>query len=673
MCGIAGILSLNKSPIAADAIKKMCDVISYRGPDDAGYALFSMKEDSHGRANKWLELTDNNFKHKNVHLAPIQSDYAKQEIASNDWHLVFGHRRLAIIDLTVKAHQPMSDSRKRVWLIFNGEIYNFLELRGELEAKGYSFSSKSDTEVIIFSYLAWGIDCIRKFNGMFAFALWDNDTNKLFLARDRYGIKPLYYTLTEGTLTFASEIKAILNSTTFTNPQVNSQVLNEYFTFQNVFTDRTLFKGIMVLPPGSFMEVDINRNPQEISQIHQYWDYKFSDNSFNLSEAETTEEIRRLFIQSVKREIVSDVPLGSYLSGGMDTGSITALVRKYLGRISTFTCGFDLTSASGLELGFDERKFAEIMANELKTEHYEVVLHAGDMEAVMPELIWHLEDLRLGQCYPNYYVARLAGKFVRVVLSGAGGDELFAGYPWRYYRGINAKNRDDYLKRYYEYWQRLVTDEEKKDFFRPEIYHEIENSDTFNIFRSVFDAGGLDPKNNDDYVNASLYFEIKTFLRGLFIVEDKVSMAQSLETRLPFLDNDLVDFAMKIPPRMKLNNLNEIIKMDEDEPGKLRKYYQMTLDGKNVLRKSMQGLVPGEILKREKQGFSAPDASWFRGESIEYIRSLLYDPEARIYQFLNPNFVRKKFEEHTAGKINHRLLIWSLLSFEWWLRQFVMK
>lgn len=672
MCGITGILSLNKSPIEAGAIKKMCDILSYRGPDDAGYALFSIKQDSQGPANLWLELTDDNFKHKNINLAPIESDYARQEIAGNKWHLALGHRRLAIIDLSAKAHQPMSDSRKKIWIVYNGEVFNFLEIKAELEKKGYSFSSRSDTEVIIYSYMEWGIDCVRRFNGMFAFALWDNESNKLFLARDRFGIKPLYYRSKNGVFTFASEIKAILASVQHEPAEVDLPALNEYFTFQNVFSDRTLFKDIKVLPPGNFIEIDLNLNAQEPIRADQYWDYRFSTGqSYHLSEEETVEEIRRLFTQSVKRQLVSDVPLGSYLSGGMDTGSITALVRKQLGRISTFTCGFDLSSASGLELGFDERKFAEIMANQLKTEHYEVVLHAGDMEAVMPELIWHLEDLRLGQCYPNYYVSRLAGKFVRVVLSGGGGDELFGGYPWRYYRGINARDRDDYLKRYYEYWQRLVTDEEKKELFRPEICSEMESGEVFNAFRSIFDAGALDPTTNEEYINASLYFEIKTFLHGLFIVEDKISMAQSLETRLPFLDNDLVDFAMKIPPGLKLNNLNKIIKMDEDEPGKLRKYYQMTRDGKNILRKSMQGLIPDEILAREKQGFSAPDASWFRGESIEYIKRMLCDPRARIYQFLNPVFVNKKIEEHTAGKLNHRLLIWSFLSFEWWLKTFV--
>jgi asparagine synthase (glutamine-hydrolysing) len=670
MCGIAGVLSLDNRPIETSAIKRMCDVISHRGPDDAGYAFFSCGDNAKNTASVWLELTEEEFKHQNVHLAPIESDFARQELAGNSWHLALGHRRLAVIDLTVKGHQPMSDNQKTVWLVYNGEIYNFPELKAELEKKGHAFASKSDTEVIIYSYLEWGIECIRKFNGMFAFALWDNEKNRLFLARDRYGIKPLYYSLKDGTLTFASEIKAMLQTPYHARPQVDLQVLNEYFTFQNTFTDNTLFKDVKTLMPGRFMEVPANDNEQDSIQVHQYWDYKFAHENFRLSEMETAEEIRRLFIQSVKRELVSDVPLGSYLSGGMDTGSITALVRQNLGRISTFTCGFDLTSASGLELGFDERKFAEIMANQFKTEHYEVVLHAGDMEQVMPELIWHLEDLRLGQCYPNFYVSRLAGKFVRVVLSGGGGDELFGGYPWRYYRGINAISKDDYLKRYYNYWQRLISDDEKKQFFRPEIYREM-NTDTFRIFRLIFDTADLDPKNNDEYVNASLYFEIKTFLHGVFVVEDKVSMAQSLETRLPFLDNDLVEFAMKIPPRMKLNNLDKTIKMDEDEPGKLRKYFQTTGDGKNILRKAMQGIIPSEILEREKHGFSAPDASWFRGESIEYLKRMLCNSKARIYQFLNYDFVRAKIEEHASGKINHRLLIWSLLSFEWWLRQYL--
>jgi len=669
MCGIAGILSVNKEPIEPYAIKKMADIVAYRGPDDAGYALFSMRNNRREPANLWLELTDDNFKHKNVHLAPIESDYARQEIEANHWHLALGHRRLAIIDLTPRAHQPMSDRGKRVWVIHNGEIYNFKDLRAELEKVGYTFNSTSDTEVIIYSYLEWGIECIHKFNGMFAFALWDNEKNKLFLVRDRFGVKPLYYCFKDGILIFASEIKSILQSG-YAEVEVDLAALNEYFTFQNIFTDRTLFKDIKILLPGSFIEVAPNSEPKNALQIHKYWDYDFSTN-LNLSEAETAEELLHLFTQSVTRQLVSDVPVGSYLSGGMDTGSITAIAKKYFGRISTFTCGFDLSSASGMELYCDERKYSETLANLLKTEHYEVVLHAGDMEQIMPELIWHLEDLRVGQCYPNYYAARLAGKFVKVVLSGGGGDELFGGYPWRYYRCINPTSRDDYMSRYYEYWQRLVTDEDKKSLFRGEVYQGLNDYSTYEVFSSVFDDNKIVPQSNEDYINQSMYFEIKTFLHGLFVIEDKISMAHSLETRVPFMDNDLVDFALKIPVRFKLNKLELITWMDENEIAKLRKYFQTSSDGKNILRKSMQGLIPPEMLEREKQGFMAPDASWFRGESIDYIKRLLLNPKARIYDYLNPAYVQKRLDEHASGKFNHRLFIWSLLSFEWWLRQFM--
>jgi len=668
MCGIVGILSLNKEPIEPHAIKGMCDVVAYRGPDDAGYALFSLGEQQKA-ANFWFELTDNDFKYKNVHLAPIESDYARREIGDNRWHLALGHRRLAIIDLSAKAHQPMSDRGKRIWITYSGEVYNFKDLRVELEKAGYAFFSNSDTEVIINSYKHWGIDCIHKFNGMFAFALWDSEESKLFLVRDRYGIKPLYYYFKNGVVIFASEIKSILQNSKV-ELSIDLEALNEYFTFQNIFTDRTLFKDIKLLPPGSYIEVDLSSEQKTALQINKYWGYKFSTEGFHLSQAEAAEEIRRLFSQAVARQLVSDVPIGSYLSGGMDTGSITTIARRQLGRISTFTCGFDISSASGLELGFDEREHAEFLANLLKTEHYEVVLHAGDMEAVMPELIWHLEDLRMGQSYPNYYITRLAGKFVKVVLSGAGGDELFGGYPWRYYRGINPKDIDDYLHNYYNYWQRLVADEDKPAFFKPEVHQAVKGDSTFDIFRSVFAKSEVAPKTNEDYINKSMYFEIKTFLHGLFVVEDKISMAHSLETRVPFLDNDLVDFALKLPVSFKLSNLDRIVAMDEDEAGKHRKYYQTTKDGKKILRQAMRELIPKEILEREKQGFSAPDASWFRGESIEYIRKLLLDPKARIYSYLNPDYVQRRLEEHIAGNFNHRLFIWSLLSFEWWLRQF---
>jgi asparagine synthase (glutamine-hydrolysing) len=336
----------------------------------------------------------------------------------------------------------------------------------------------------------------------------------------------------------------------------------------------------------------------------------------------------------------------------------------------TFTGGFDLSSASGMEMGFDERANAEMMSNLLKTEHYEVVLHAGDMERVMPELIWHLEDLRVGQCYPNYYVARLAGKFVKVVLSGAGGDELFAGYPWRYYRGLNGGGGDFY-DNYYEFWQRLTPDADKSQLFNSETHRSLKHHSTFDVFKGVIEPAGAPTRSREDFINASLLFELKTFLHGLLVIEDKMSMAHSLETRAPFLDNDLVDFALRLPVRYKLKNLDRTpMAVDEDDTGKRVRYELKTGEGKTILRQAMNHIIPPEVTERAKQGFSAPDASWFRGESIDYINSLLRDPRARIYEFVNPGYTVQRLDEHTAGFRNHRLFIWSLLSFEWWLRTF---
>jgi len=553
-------------------------------------------------------------------------------------------------------------------ITYNGEVYNFQELRIELEALGYLFHSRTDTEVVLHAYERWGEDCVEHFNGMFAFAIWDRTRHTLFMARDRYGVKPLYWYQRNGLFLFASEIKAILAHPQVT-PALSFTTLNEYFTFQNVFTDSTLFEHVRLLPPGCVMTL----RPREgsVPRIRQYWDYPFSADTVSMSEEECAEKVHQLFAQAVTRQLVSDVPVGSYLSGGMDSGSITSIAARYLPRLRTFTGGFDLTSASGLELGFDERQRAEVLANRFKTEHYEVVMHAGDMEAVLPELVWHLEDLRVGQCYPNYYVARLASKFVKVVLSGAGGDELFGGYPWRYYRGLNSSNREEYLRRYYQFWQRLVPDEDKHRLFNENTRRSLGDHSTFEVFRSVFDGWTGPIRNNEDYANASLYFELKTFLHGLLVVEDKLSMAHSLETRVPFLDNELAAFAVSIPVRFKLRNLDAPIAVDENLPGKRLIYEKETADGKIVLRKAMARFIPGEMTNGIKQGFSAPDASWFRGESIQYINSLLRDRRAMIYEFFTPEYVSEVLDQHCSGKANRRLLIWSLLSLEWWCRCFL--
>jgi len=625
MCGIAGVYNLNGEPVPTSLLKRMTDVIAHRGPDGEG------------------QYTD----------GPVG----------------LGNRRLAIIDLSPAGQQPLSNETGEVVITYNGEIYNYQQLRVELQALGHRFQSQTDTEVIVHAYEQWGGDCVTRFNGMFAFAIWDRKHQQIFLARDRYGIKPLYYYCDGDYFTFGSEIKALLQ-----HPKVSARIcypaLSEYFTFQNIFSDRTLFEGVRLLPAGCTLTVEADlTNPV---RQERYWDYHFVSDGCKLSLEECSEELYQRFDQAVTRQLVSDVPVGSYLSGGMDSGSITSVAARHIHRIHTFTGGFDLSSASGMEMGFDERAAAEVLCNLFKTEHYEMVLHAGDMEQVLSEMVWSLEDLRVGQSYPNYCVARLAGKFVKVVLSGGGGDELFAGYPWRYYRGLRANGPEAYYRAYYDYWQRLIPDEDRASFFNPETYAQLKDYEPYETFRGVFFQANLPLETVEDVVNASLYFEAKTFLHGLFVVEDKLSMAHSLETRVPFMDNDLVDFAMRVPARYKLRELSEAPRVDEDEPGKIRKYrMQPSSDGKIVLRRAMSRLVPENVTERTKQGFSAPDASWFRGESIDYVNGLLRDRRARIYEFLNPKYVTRMLDEHSSGKVNHRLLIWSLLSFEWWLRTFL--
>jgi asparagine synthase (glutamine-hydrolysing) len=356
----------------------------------------------------------------------------------------------------------------------------------------------------------------------------------------------------------------------------------------------------------------------------------------------------------------------------MDSSSIVAVAARGIPRLQTFTGGFDLSSASGLELGFDERVTSEMLSNAYKTEHYETVLHAGDMEHVMPSLIRHLEDLRVGQCYPNYYVARLASRFVRVVLSGSGGDELFAGYPWRYYRGMHASSVDDYYRSYYDYWQRLIPDADRPSFFSQSTWSRVKAHQPFDVFRGVFAGHDFPLETSEDFVNASLYFEIRTFLHGLLLVEDKLSMAHGLETRVPFLDNDLVDFALGVPPRYKLLDLDKAPMVDEDEVGKSTRYrLQPTADGKRVLRDAVRPWLPDYVLNRPKQGFAAPDASWFRGESIDYVNRILRDRNARVFEYVDIGYAGRMLDEHCSGRVNHRLLIWSLLSFETWCRTFL--
>jgi asparagine synthase (glutamine-hydrolysing) len=623
MCGIAGVLSFDGEPASPVLLRRMADALGHRGPDGEGVVT--------------------------------------------DGGLGFAHRRLAIIDRSSAGHQPMQTRDGRIVLNYNGELFNFQDLRAELQALGHPFRGYSDTEVLLEAWAEWGVAALERFNGMFAFAVWDRERRELVLCRDRYGVKPLYWSRRGDALVFGSEIKAML-----CHPAVQARLdpaaLAEYLTFQNVFSERTLFAGVSLLPAGTHLTVS---ERGEIAGPRRWWDFAFSEPERPEDPREYEEELARLFTQAVQRQLVADVPLSSYLSGGVDSGSITTIAARELPNLRTFTVGFDLRSASGMELAFDEREEAEHMSYLAGTEHYEMVLKAGDMQRIMPRLVWHLEDLRVGQSYPNFYAAQLAGKFARVVLSGAGGDELFGGYPWRYYRAVVEDDFEHYADRYYDYWQRLLPAPLLEEVLRP-VWTDVAHVSTRELFRSIFDDRDERLERAEDSINHSLYFEAKTFLHGVLLVEDKLSMAHSVETRVPFLDNDLVDFAQRLPVSLKLRDLDSVVRLNENEPGpKSQRFFERSNDGKLLLRRVLRRHVPEHTAAAEKQGFSGPDASWFRGESIDYVRERLMGRDARIYDVLDRDAVQRLVGSHLEGRENRRLLIWSLLCLEQWCECFL--
>ncbi len=620
MCGIAGLINLREIPISPLGLKRMGDAIAHRGPDGAG---------------QWVEGCAG---------------------------LV--HRRLAIIDPTPAGNQPMISADHRWVLTYNGEIYNYQEIKADLEAEGVWFRSKTDSEVVLYALAKWGVRALELFNGMFALALWDRQNQELLIARDRYGVKPLYYSHQGGTFAFGSEQKAILKTNDF-EKKLNNSALLEYFTFQNILTNQTLIHDINLLSPGHYGTISLDK---PFLKPRQYWDYEFKSSGGVKCAREYKEELDRLFVQAVNRQLISDVDLGAYLSGGIDSGLITAIAAKQIPYLKSFTCGFDLSSASGIELSFDERAKAEAMSALFDTEHYEMVLKAGDMERCLPSLAWHLEEPRVGQSYPNYYAANLASKFVKVVLTGSGGDELFGGYPWRYFIPENENSYEDYIDQYYRYWQRLVSNTEIKKLLSP-VWHDVKHVWTRDIFKGLIPEEAESQKSPEYFVNMSLRFEAKTFLHGLFVVEDKLSMAHGLENRVVFMDNDLVDFAMKCPVELKLKNLKNKIRIDENiQYGKQMQHYQKTKDGKLILREMASNYIPESIAQAKKQGFSSPDASWFRGKSIDFVVNTLGNKKSEMYDLVDYEFVQTILTEHINGKSNRRLLIWSLLNINEYLK-----
>jgi len=625
MCGVAGFINFNQEPASPALLKRMTDAVAHRGPDGEG---------------QWTQ-----------------------------GGVAIGHRRLSVIDLSPLGRQPMKTADGRFILSYNGEVYNFKEIRAQLEGQGIHFRSQTDSEVVLQALAKWGSAALHMFNGMFALAFWDTEEERLLLARDRYGIKPMYFARQGDRFWFASEQKAIVADSTFRR-DLNLPALLEYMTFQNILTDQTLLQDISLLPAGHYMTVSKKSHAIE---RHLYWDFHFEEPSKPSDSREYEEELERLFRQAVRRQLVSDVEVGAYLSGGVDSGSITAIASREIPNLKSFTVGFDLSSASGIELAFDERSKAEAMSALFQTEHYEMVLKAGDMERCLSDLVWAIEEPRVGQSYPNFYAAKLASRFVKVVMSGAGGDELFGGYPWRYYRGANSNNFEEFVDSYYLYWQRLADNSELRELFSP-VWADVEHVWTRDIFRDVFHNHSNKLESPADYINHSMYFEAKTFLHGLLVVEDKLSMAHGLETRLPFLDNDLVDFAMVLPVASKLKNLSRVVSVNENDLSTKSLYsHKKSNDGKQILRDVMGTYVPEGVARMEKQGFSSPDASWFRGQSVGFVKAILGDPNAAIKSWLEKTSVARLVSEHAEGLINRRLLVWSFIVLELWFRSWLPK
>jgi len=627
MCGICGIFShQGLASTARHFTEKMCAVMVHRGPDDEGYYF--------------------------------------------DENIALGMRRLSIIDL-ITGHQPMSNEDKSIWVIFNGEIYNFLELREQLIKKGHTFATQSDTEVIVHLYEEMGEEFVHQLNGMFAIALWDKKQGTLIIVRDRLGIKPLHFYTTPHSLVFSSEIKSILQ--TDYRREIDYESLARFFTFEYIPAPATIFKGIQKLLPGHM----IVARGGSIS-IKPYWDIRFSETpSFSGDEQSYMDGICSHLKDSVKRRLISDVPLGVFLSGGMDSSSITALMSEVAGsKIKTFAIGFK-------EESFNELSYARIVADRFQTDHQEFVVESNLVKELVPTLFEYLDEpLADASIIPTYIISKLARQYVTVALAGEGGDELFAGYDTykayqvaRLYRKVPGFVRNGIVKKIVPHLpaskKRLSFEFKAKKFisgvdFPPEIaniiwwgaYNPAQRADLFseglaaNIKDDVFAPVTYHCGNTQaqDTVNRLGYLDLKLYLQDdLLVKSDRMSMANSLEIRVPFLDHTFVDFATSIPSSLKLKGL----------------------DTKHILKKAMSKVLPPEILTRKKIGFDIPLGVWIRHELREFIMEILSPGRLKSHGFFNHDYIETLLKEHFQGEHNHRQLLWPLIIFQFWYSHYM--
>jgi asparagine synthase (glutamine-hydrolysing) len=584
-----------------------------------------------------------------------------------------GHQRLAIIDVAT-GHQPMCNEDETLWIVFNGEIYNHRELRRELKARGHTYKTNSDTETVIHAYEEYGETCVEKFRGMFAFAIWDERTKQLFAARDRLGIKPFYYARSNGTFLFASEIKSILSSG-LVEPAVNHRVLPEFFTMAQTLSDSTLFVDIKKLAPGHWLHYD----GSEVT-IRRYWDWNLETDRPARSEDYYVDRFAELFEDSVRAHLMSDVPLGVFLSGGLDSSFIAALMAKHMSApVKTFSVGFE-------EKYYSEFDYSRVVARHIGAEHHEVTLTPRILFDTLPKLIWHEDEpLKGAASVALYFVSQLAKRHVKVVLTGEGSDELFAGYNHRYWGTLVARRlarwggqlipevvRRQIIRKTLWQWP-LPLPLKKKISHTPLYLSDTVEGLFFDNFHTIFtremqcellDAtfhrgmADCDPYDNalailhssksDSFLHKMLYTDLKVDLVELLMKQDQMSMAASLESRLTFLDHVLVEYAGTLPPQLRLKGRS----------------------GKWLVKKAAQAFLPNEIIHRPKMGFPVPFESWIKEDQSGFIRDVLLGSSAKSRGYFNTSYIEKLLHWHRAGLRDCHSQIWMLLNFELWQQTF---
>jgi asparagine synthase (glutamine-hydrolysing) len=623
MCGIVGIVKFNPHAIVDEArVKRMRDVLTHRGPDGAGC---------------WTS-------------GPVG----------------LGHRRLAIVDVA-GGHQPMTNEDGTAWITFNGEIYNHAALRPELEARGHRYRSRSDTETILHLYEEHGERAVEKLQGMFAFALWDQKKRSLLLARDRLGIKPLYYAITDDEILFASEIKAIL-AADGVRPAFNQAILPEYLATRYVAGEETFFRGVRKLLPGRTLSWSAHAGIRE----RRYWRLPLHAEDTGASLEEESACVRERLSATVRSHLMSDVPLGLFLSGGLDSSGLAALMAPMVKEpIRTFSVGFAEAEAN-------ELPYARLVARAIRSEHREVTVSAEDFFHALPRLIWHEDEpIAFPSSVPLYFVSRLARDHVKVVLTGEGSDELFLGYPWYRVTAWNERLGKMYfplpkllrgqarrlvrrlprsLRRYAER-SFLALDPGPRGLF-------YENFAVFPDFlrRGLLSDDALaqarDPyaeglrcheESAGDTLERMSHADLQTYLVELLMKQDQMSMAASIESRVPFLDHEFVEHAVRIPSRLKVRGWQT----------------------KAVLREALKDLVPGEILTRPKMGFPVPVGRWLRGPFWPLVEEFVLGPRALERKFFRPAALQRLAEEHRKGTGNHADRLWLLVNLEMWQRIFL--